>query len=198
MEKFSRVEKTSLLAPKPTDKQVYDGKYLKVIDNGSGKEWVKSHDKIFVLPYLMYEASVIMNHEQIPSFSHRYNGSSVAVDSYYLTAVGGSIDGDENPISAMKRELAEEAGLILSDMKDFDVEGPYFPCKESGDRYYLCVMKLNPGEYKFVSTHKDGSGADGNASKPVKVSIGDLNDIIVHDMITKQLIDLLKKECNMK
>ena len=196
MDKFSKVQKVQQGPKSQNSEYVYDGDHIKV-RNVNGYEWTESKDSIFILPYIKDEGVLLMRYEQIPSFQYKYKDTNWRNKTHYITLIGGGIEKDETPIKSLKRELYEESGLVLSDMYDIQIEGPFFVSKSTTKQIYLCLMELNFNDYKFTLPPTDGSKLEKN-SKTIKVSLGDIDEIVVSDLITQQMLCKMKKEYGIK
>ena len=58
-------------------------------------------------------------------------------------------------------------------------------------------MIWNFNDYKFTLPPTDGSKLEKN-SKTIKVSLGDIDEIVVSDLITQQMLCKMKKEYGIK
>ncbi|MCK9446130.1 NUDIX domain-containing protein [bacterium] len=197
MDKFSKVQKVQQ-GPKVQnqDEYVFSGEYIKV-KNINGYECTEMKDSIFVLPYIKDEGMILMRYEQVPSFQHRYKDTNWRNKTHYITLIGGGIEEGESPTIALKRELYEEAGVVLSDLYQLDIKGPFFMAKSTINQIYFCLMEINYNDYRFTLPPTDGSQIEKN-SKTIKISLGDIDEIVVSDLITQYMLCELKKEYNIK
>jgi len=195
MEKFTKVKKAQETQVQ-TDKDsiVYDG-YIKVIKQDDW-EFTVENDCVVCLIYIKDEGYVVMRSEPIPPWSHKYKNNTQKLSGYFLTLVSGTIEDGETPQGCLRRELYEEAGIVMSEFKQLEIEGPFFQSKGTSSQYYTCLLELNYNEYKLVTAPGDGSKTE-QMSKTLKISVADLDNIRVNDMISKYLIEKLKNEYNL-
>ena len=77
-------------------------------------------------------------------------------------------------------------------MFQFDIEGPYFIDKYNTSQLWFCLLELPVNTYRQMKPPTDGSKHE-KLSKTIRVSIADINQIVQNDLMTKYLIDKLKK-----
>lgn len=194
MEKFTKVKKSQeAQVQKDKDSVVYDG-YLKVISE-DGWEYVVEKDCVVCLIYMKDEGCVLMRSEPVPPWSFKYKNNVQKLSGKFLTVVSGTIEEGETPQQTLRRELYEEAGIVLNEFYQFDIEEPVFMSKGNSARYYPCLLPLEYNQYKLVTAPGDGSKTE-KLSKTVKVSTADLDQIKINDLISRYLISKLKTDYN--
>ena len=195
MEKFTKVKKTQeKYAQQEDDSIVYDG-YIKVKKEGEW-EYVIENDCVVCLIHIKDEGYILMRSEPVPPWSYKYKNQVQKLSGKFLTVVSGTIEEGETPQACLRRELYEEAGLVLNEFYQFDIEPPVFMTKGGTAHYHCCLLELNYNDYKMVAAPGDGSKTE-NLSKTVKISLGDIDEIRSNDMISKYLISKLKNENNL-
>lgn len=189
MEKFTKMKDTPII---PEDEELFDGDYLKVIKYKK-EEILKTKDTVAIIPYFRDEASFLMRSEYLPSYQYKNsNIPELKNITNYLTVITGTIEENETPEQTIRRELYEEGGIVLNNLYQFDIEGPFFKCKHGTSQIYACLLELPVNTYKQVKPPTDGSRNE-KLSKNIRISIADVNQIVNNDLITKYLITLLKK-----
>jgi 8-oxo-dGTP pyrophosphatase MutT (NUDIX family) len=190
MDKFSNIDK---ILKTPNDSNIaYNGKYLQVI-NYKNWEILKEKDKIIILPFFKDEGFILLRHEYIPTYQFGYTNTYLKNTSNFITVISGTLSENESPKSALKRELYEEAGILLSDFLEINIQDTFFQSKASVSKYHICLLDLSYNDYQQVKAPGDGSLPE-KLSTTVKVSIGELDNIKTHDLITDYMILKLKKE----
>ena len=174
---------------------VYQNDYITVKEKNDWT-YVVEKDMIVVMPYVKDEGYVYLRSENVPPWKEKYSGTDFGKVSQYLTVISGTIEDGEEPHQTLRRELYEESGIILSQFYNFNIEGPYFLSKGGSGAFYICLMELNYNDYKLVAAPGDGTKHEKEA-RTIKLSIAEFDNIKINDMVTKLLIDKLKKEYNL-
>jgi len=189
MEKFTQIKDKPVV---PEDEVLFNGKYLDVIKY-KDTEILKINDKVAIIPYFRDEATFLMRLEYLPSFQLKNRDKSNLKNiTNYLTVITGSIEDGDTPEQTIRKELHEEAGIVLNNLYGFEFEGPFFADKYSTCQMWICLLELPVNSYRQVKPPTDGSKHE-KLSRCIRVSLADIDQIVNNDLITKHLISLLKK-----
>lgn len=184
MEKFSKLskKKTKNIVDEPI---IFENEHLKITKY---EDWVIVEEPSVVacLPYLIEYNQIVVRQEFIPTFK-KAEGND-----YFLTCVAGKIEIGETPEESLRRELEEEAGIVLRDGYEIEFERPLFACKTTTAQFYFCLIPLVEDDYHEVLAKGDGTRNE-KLSKSVKVDTKFLNNLLPSDLITELLITRLKK-----
>jgi len=190
MDKFTKLQKGEQKVKKNEPEIKYDG-YLKVIDY---KKWefIKDNDMVIILPYLRDESQIILRHEYIPTYQYHYRNSNDYKNiTNFLTVVSGTVKNGETLQNTVRRELYEETGIVLSSMYNIDIEKNLFISKSDCGQYHICFVELRYNDFKI--TRPPGDGTEGEKlSHSIKISLGDIDEIRTHDLITDYMLTLFK------
>lgn len=197
-EKFTNIEKTSGTTKSEEDTNVkYKGDYLKIVGY-KNFEFVSEAHMVVILPYLRDEGFILMRHEYVPTYQYFYKDS---VDykniTNFLTVVTGTVEQGETLANCVRRELYEETGVVLSNLYKIEINKSLFISKGNVAQYHICLLELRYNDFKLVNPKSDGSEEE-DLSKTIKISIGDLNEIKTHDLITEYMLTKFKLEYNIK
>jgi 8-oxo-dGTP pyrophosphatase MutT (NUDIX family) len=186
MEKFTQIKDTPLI---PEDEFLFNGKHLDIVKY-KDTEILQTKDKVAILPYFRDEATFLMRLEYTPAYMYKNRGTKLRNITNYLTVITGGIENNETPEQTVRRELYEEGGIVLNNLFQFDMQGPFFVDKFSTSQIWICLLELPVNTYRQVKPPTDGSKHE-ELSKCIRVSIGDINQIVNNDLLSKYLIDKL-------
>ena len=193
MNKFSKVLNGEVKINKEETELKYDGTYLKVVGYNQS-EFVKEDDVVVVLPYLVDEASILLRSEYVPTYQYFYkNYNEYKHITNFLTIISGTVKTGESLKNTVRRELYEEAGVVLSSMYDFDIEKSMFMTKGNVSRYHVCILELRYNDFKVTTPPTDGTKSE-KLSKTLKIGLGDLDELRTHDLITEYMLTKFKLE----
>ena len=188
MEKFTQIKDTPIT---PEDETLYKGKYLDVISY-KDTEILQLKDKVAILPYFRDEATFLMRLEYTTAYQYKNREkSNLKRITNYITVITGTIEEGETPDQTIRRELYEEGGIVLNNLYPFEVEGPFFTDKYNTSQMWLCLLELPVNSYRQIKPPTDGSVSE-KLSKCIKVSVGDVAQIVNNDLITRHMITMLK------
>ena len=193
MEKFTQIENKPVV---PDEEVLFKGKHLDMI-NYKDTEILQIKDKVAILPYFSDEATFLMRLEYITAYQYKNrNISSLRKITNYLTVITGTMEEGESPEKTIRRELYEEGGIVLNNMYPFEIEGPFFLQKYSTGQVWTCLMELPVNSYRQIRPPTDGTEKE-KLSKCIRVSVGDINQIVNNDLVSKYLVTKLKTQISM-
>lgn len=198
-EKFTNIEKTS--GTTKTEQQDNDvkfkGDYLKVIGYNNF-EFVSEAHMVVILPYLRDDGFILLRHEYVPTYQYFYKDSvEYKHITNFLTIITGTVEKGESLENTVRRELYEEAGVVLSNMYKVELDKHLFLSKGNVSQYHTCIVELRYNDYKLVTPKTDGSEEE-KLSKTIKISLGDLDEVKTHDLITEYMLTKFKLDYNIK
>jgi len=185
MDKFSKIKEEEVKSEKDV---LYSDDYMSIV---RFEDWsvLEEPDLVICVPIIIEYNQFIIRQEYIPSYKLSEGKE------FHITVLSGTIDENETPEQALKRELEEEAGIVLRDNFEFNFESPIFKSKTSSSKYHICILPLSESDYHEVSPTGDGSASE-KVSKSVKVNIKHINSIIPSDTITQLMIYKVKEYLN--
>jgi len=193
MEKFSQIKDKPIV---PEEEVLYNGKYLDMIQY-KDTEILKIKDKVAILPYFSDEATFLMRLEYITAYQYKNRDkTNLRKITNYLTVITGTMEEGETPEQTIRRELYEEGGIVMNNMYQFQVEGPFFLQKYSTGQIWVCLMELPVNTYRQIKPPTDGTEKE-RLSKNIRVSVADINQIVNNDLVSKYLITKLKTQIGM-
>ena len=192
MEKFTKIINKPIEIIK--DFTIFKGNKINILQNKE-TEWTKSTDKVFVLPYIVSENSFLLKNEPVTPYISK--NKNTKQKSHYLTTIGGKMKQEESPQQTIKRKLYEDCGILLSDMYEIKIEGPFFYSKISEDQYYISTMILNPNDFRktFIGIPQSDYDKD---SMLLKINLNDINNILIPDLYSAYMLEKLKNLLNIK
>ncbi len=186
MEKFSKLEHKDKIHIEKED-YLYDG-YLK-IKSKDGYEYVYEKDCAIAMVHLLDFNEILLRKEYIPTFNDKHPNQE-----FFLTSISGTIETNETPIQTIRRELVEEAGILLNtQFNDIESWGEYFTNKGNASKFYLYYIPLRINDFQKVNAVGDGTIAE-SKSKSVRVDIKYLNSLKPSDLVTALLIEKMKNK----
>jgi len=191
MDKFSKIQKGMKKEMDSKEKTLYKGDVLSIIGY---KDWefVKEGDMVAVLPYLRDESNIILRHEWIPTYQYHYkDNNDYKRVTHFLTTLTGTVEPGETLENTVRRELYEEAGIVLSNVYGIEMGKHLFLSKGNVTQYHTCIVELRYNDFRLTAPKGDGSVGE-SISNSVKISIGDLDDIRTHDLITEYMLTKFK------
>ena len=194
--KFTKLDKQPNKKDVSESSIVYDG-HIKVIQY-KDYEFVSEPHMVIILPYLRDEGYVLLRHESVPTYQYHYKD----VDDYknithFLTCISGTVEKGETLQNAVRRELYEETGIVLSSMYQVDINKSLFVSKGNSSQYHICLLELRYNDFRLTKAPGDGTESE-KKSRTVKISLGDLDNLRTHDLITDYIVTKFKLEYKLK
>jgi len=193
MEKFTQIKDMPVTSE---EEVLFKGKHLDIIKY-KDTEILQIKDKIAIIPYFRDEATFLMRLEYIPTYQYKNRDKPELRNiTNYLTVIQGTMEDGETPEQTIRRELYEEGGIVLNSLFQFDVEGPFFVQKYSLGQVWLSLLELPVNTYRQIKPPTDGTKKE-KISKNIRISVGDVDQIVNNDLISKYLITKLKSRLEM-
>ena len=182
MEKFSNIKKSR--RKRKSDEPIWSNNWLSVKEENK-YTYIEERDSVVCIPILMERNEIILRVEDIPPFNIRDNRKE------HLTVISGTIEDTERPVDTLRRELTEEAGLILRDNMPLTIIKELFVSKSSNKKFHLSILPLYETDYQETKAKGDGSIYEKN-SRAVKVNINNINPLLPSDIITELLLNYVQ------
>jgi len=188
MDKFSKMKPKSAF-DEPKDKELYSNGNIKLIEY---EDWtiLKGKDCVICIPILIETNQIVLRYEYIPTYKY------VDGQEFHATIVAGGIEKGEDPKTALLRELEEEAGIVIREDYEIELEKPLYLTKGSTNRAYAFILPLNERDYHEVVAKGDGSVAE-SKSKAVKVDVRYIDSVNASDMATAYMLMKAKEYLNL-
>jgi len=190
MEKFTKIKNSE--PQREENEERFKNDELSIIKFGD-KDIIISDAEIVILPYFKDEGYLLLKYEKCPAFKFKYKDKSEynTID-YYLTSIKASYNDDETPTQNVRRILFEKTGVVLNQLFPIEVDKVLFKDTNNVGQYHICLLEINYNDFKQSSVKVT------EENRVVKVSLGDLDNIKVFDIVTDYLIMKLKYENNLK
>ena len=190
MEKFTKIKKNEPQREENEERFKNDDMSIIKFDD---KDIIISNARVVVLPYFKDEGFVLLKYEKCPAFKFKFKDKSEYNDvDYYLTTIKADFDDNETPTQNVRRILHEKTGVVLNNLFSIEVDKVLFKDDNNVGQYHICLLNINYNDYKQSSVKVT------EENRVVKVSLGDIDNIKVHDLVTDYLLLKLKYENNMK
>lgn len=191
MDKFSKIQKGKKKEMDSAEKTLYKGDVLSIIEYQDW-EFVKEGDMVVVLPYLRDESNIILRHEWIPTYQYHYKDhNDFKSVTHFLTMLTGTVEPGESLENTVRRELYEEAGIVLSNVYSVELDKHLFMSKGNVTQYHTCILELRYNDFRLTAPKGDGSEGEAISSS-VKIGLGDLDELRTHDLITEYMLTKFK------
>jgi len=192
MEKFTKTVKTQNNEIKKINvSNVYQNDDL-TIKEISNNFIIDEVDTIFILPYFKDDGYVLLQTEHIIAWNEKYKDKPLGKTSNFLNVIHFQLNEEEEIINTVRKGLYNESGLALNQFYNFEIDGPYFISNNSTKQYYYCLMELNLNDFKILS-----NPLKNKTQETLRVSIADLDEIRINNIMSKVLIDKMKIEYNL-
>jgi len=191
MDKFSKIQKGKKKEMDSGEKTLYKDDVLNIVGY---KDWefVKEGDMVAVLPYLRDESNIILRHEWVPTYQYHYkDNNDYKRVTHFLTTLTGTVEPGESLENCVRREMYEEAGIVLSNVYSVEMEKHLFLSKGNVAQYHTCIVELRYNDFRLTAPKGDGSHGEA-ISNSVKISLGDIDELRTHDLITEYMLTKFK------
>jgi len=188
MEKFSRI------TTKKADTNAQSGVTYKGFEIINHNDWdfIKEKDMVAILPYFVDDGHIYLRSENIPTYQHGFKDDRQFKSMQnFITVIIGTVEAGENVGNAIRRELYEDAGVVLSSAFPIEISTPLFLGKKNGSKCYLCLLEIRYNDYK-QTTPKNVQKDIESQSRTIKVDLGYIDDIKTFDLITELMLTKLK------
>jgi 8-oxo-dGTP pyrophosphatase MutT (NUDIX family) len=193
MDKFSNLQKNIKKQKKQEENKLYKNDHMEIVEYNDW-EFVKGNDVVVILPYFRDESNIILRHEYIPTYQYHYKDNKQYKHiTHFLTMLSGTVEPGEDLKTTVRREIYEEAGIVLSNIYEIEFDKHLFLNKGNVSQYHTCILELIYNDYKLTSPKGDGSYSE-KVSNSISVSLGDIDDLKTHDLITEYMLTKFKSE----
>ena len=190
MEKFTKIKKNE---PKREENEdLFKNDEISIIKFDE-KDIIISNAQVVILPYFKDEGFILLKYEKCPAFKFKFKDKSEYNDvDFYLTTIKDDYDDDQTPTQNVRRILHEKSGVVLNNLFPIEIDKVLFKDENNVGQYHICLLTINYNDFKQSSVKVT------EENRVVKVSLGDIDSIKVHDLVTDYLLLKLKHENNMK
>ena len=189
MKRFSTLKPKSLVEPDKDD-VIWSNDHIKVVNF---EDWsvIKEPDFVVCIIHLVEEDVFLLRHEYIPTFKY------VDGQEYHITVISGTMKVGESPEKALKREIEEEAGIVIK--SDFKIEfmKPLYLNKGNASKYHPALIQLTSRDYHEVKARGDGSKVE-KMSQTIKLDMKYKDAVNTSDLITDYMMCKFKESLENK
>jgi 8-oxo-dGTP pyrophosphatase MutT (NUDIX family) len=188
MDKFSKIKNKKKV--KKESPLLFDANSFKVVKK-SGWNFIEEPDSVCVIPIIIEKNEIMLRMEVIPPYQNRDG------EDFHLTCISGTVEEGEDLKECLKRELEEEAGMVLKDSVVIEFFDNLYKSKTGSSKFHLSILPINIYNYDEVLAKGDGSKTE-EMSKTVRVNIKNIKNLFPSDVVTKLLLEEVKKYMNIK
>lgn len=166
-------------------KVTFDAGHLQILDI-AGYTAIQEQDMVICIPYLVEKNQILLRYENIPS----YNLKMPQIDKF-INVMSTVIEKEESPEDALRRGLAKEYGIKLSNNKKPEILTPIFLNKGNTASYHICILPLMSYDYEenIPTEIEELQMKESN----IIIHINELKNIIIYDLISRYTVDLFKQ-----
>ena len=193
MEKYTQLvkkESEGKAISDENDKVLYQDEYI-TIRSLNGWSMLEEKDNVCCIPIFIEKNKIFLRKETVPSYNKRDS------QEYHLTVISGTIETDETPDMTLRRELVEEAGIVLNDNYKINFLDCLFKSKSGTAKMFIALIPLSESDYSETYIKGDGSKEEKN-SQTVSIDIKFINSLFPADLVTRLLLLETKSYLNLK
>lgn len=166
-------------------KEIYNLDDIKILDI-NGTKSIQENDKIIILPYYVQKRGILLRYENLPTFEVRQKGIS-----HYLTALTADLINDDK-LNTVKDALLKKFGIRSFLDDKITITNPVFLTKSQSTKYYFAFVNLFDNQYEEIETNEFEKleMKDKNAF----ISLDDLSNCVIYDLVTQYALDYFEKE----
>lgn len=188
MKKFTNIKKGE--EKRKENEDIFKNDEMSII-KFDDKDIITSSDQVVILPYFKDEGFFLLKYEKLPAFKFKYKDKSEYNDQdYYLTSIKSDLIEKQTITQNIRSILYEKTGIVLNNLFQIEVDKILFKQENNVGQYHICILPINYNDYKQSSLKIT------EENRIVKISIGDIDDIKLYDLITDYIILKLKYENN--
>jgi hypothetical protein len=186
MEKFSNLKPEK----EKKDESKFKNDNFSIIDYNKS-DIILSKDELVILPYFKDDGFILMKYEKTPAFSYKYKDlMSHKNNEFFIRCIKGYVNNKENAIQNVRRMLFEQTGLVLGTNTSIEIDKILFKTDVNTGQYHFCILNLSYSDYQQTTLKYT------DENKIIKISLGDLDELKTHDLVTDYMLLKFKYEIN--